>query len=420
MSAKIQAIFIDRKNKKVIGEAQVMAPPPDPISAFQAFLNTVNPLSQGPPPRELAPTPSSLNYSIDLFRFTDSFDFQIALAPDEDFNVRSHDFVEFVVFENETTKRQIGVGVIESITKETTATKRILKANGRDLLGQFITIPFNVQLKKEPLTMRRFVDRMIRGSYLEEYLNFRKPSLPKISDLGSFQLQMLFMSDLEQKKAQIAQQYAELAINLIYMNHQGQVELLGRAGTFGSTAPARTRSPIGILRKGENVESFIVLSNFTGVFSEFTLFYSSGEAIQDINTNPGSKFINTDPRVSGHIFQPEFRTFNTTDLVTLGGAVNFTRRIRDVAKSLIRKSNRDLNSVVATVSSPFFSLADGTERAFHVGDLFVLQSNEREFTSRARPNGTDTVQMILTGINYSQNETSLGVQLRFHEVDTLL
>ena len=420
MSDKIQAVFIDRKNKKVIGEAEVLAPPPEPVTAFQSFLNSVNPVSEGPPPRDVAPTPSSLNFSVDLFQFTDTFDFQIEVAPDEQFNVRSHDFVEFIVFENGVNRRQLGVGVIETLTKETNSTKVTLKANGRDLMGQFMTIPFNVQLKKEPLTLRRFVDKMIRGSYLEEYLNFRNPGLPKVRDLGSFQLKMLFMSDLEQKRAQIAQQYSELAINLIYMNHQGQVEILGRSGTFGSTAPATTRSPIGILKKGENVESMTVVQNFTEVFSEFTLFYSSGEAIQDLNTQPGSKFINSDPRVSGHIFQPEFRTFNSTDLVTIGGGVNFTRRIRDVAKSLIRKSNRNLNSVVVTTSSPFFLLADGTERAFHAGDLFILQSNEREFTSRSRPDGTDTVKMLLTGINYSQNESSLNVQLRFHEVDSLL
>jgi len=419
MSAKIQAVFIDRRNRKVIGEAEILAPSPKPKTAVESFLDSVNPLSQKVS-NDVAPTPSALNYSTDIFQFTDVFDFTVALAPDENFEVRSHDFVEFVFFENGTTRHQIGVGVIEGLTKETTPTQRILKANGRDLMGQFMNIPFNVQLQREPLSLRRFVDRMIRSSYLQEYLNFRNPGINKIRDLGSFQPQMLFMSDLEQKKAQILQQYAELAINLVYMNRLGQVEILGRSGTFGSTAPTTTRNPIGNLIKGENVEIFIVGQNYTNVFSEFTLFYSSGEAIQDINTQPGSRFVNTDPRVTNHIFQPEFRTFNTADLITIGGEVNFTRRIRDVAKSLIRKSNRDLNSVVTSVSEPFFLLEDGTERAFQIGQLHILQSNEREFTTRERPEGTDTVRMILTGINYNQNESNVDVQLRFNEVDTLL
>lgn len=419
MSAKIQAVFIDRKNKKVIGEAEAIGVLPDPVSAFTAFLDSVNPLSQEVS-NSVAPTPSTLNYSIDLFQFTDAFDFTISLAKDESFNVRSHDFVEFFIFVNGTEKHQIGVGLIESITKETTAIKRTLKANGRDLLGQFINLPFNVQLKQEPLSLRRFVDRMIQDSYIEEYLAFRNPSISKVRDLGSFQPQMLFMSDLEQKKAQVLQQYSELAINLVYMNRLGQVEILGRAGTFGSTAPATTREPIGILRKGENVESFTVVENYTEVFSEFTLFYSSGEAIQDRNTQPGKRFENTDPRVAGHIFQPEYRTFNTADLTVLGGEVNFNRRIEDIARSLIRKSNRNLNSVIATSSEPFFLLADGTEKAYQLGQLFVLQSDEREFTSRSRPDGTDTVRMVITGINYTQSETSIGIQLKFSEVDTLL
>lgn len=416
--AKIRANFINRDTGEVILDASIINTPATPVTAEQIALDRVNPLSKTQN-NKFAPTPSSLSYSTDIFQMADVFDFTIELAPDEDIPIRSHDFVEFNIMVNGNI-HQIGVGVLESFAKETTTQQRTIQANGRDLMGQFLTIPFNVQLKHEPLTLRRFVDRMIKGSYLETYRELRYPSQTKIIDKGSFAFQMQFLSDLEQKRGQVLQQYAELAMNLVYMNRLGQVEILGRNGLFGSTAKPQSTNPIGTLQKGVNVERFRVTQNYTNVFSEFTLFYSSGEAIQDRNTLPGSKFSNTDIRVSKHIFQPEYRTFNSADLVTLGGQVKFNNRIRDLAKSLIRKSNRELNSVVAITSEPFFIDERGNEIAYQVGQLWKLKSNEREFTSPTNKDGTDTVDMVITSIHYAQDEGSIQVQLGFNEMDTLL
>ena len=203
------------------------------------------------------------------------------------------------------------------------------------------------------------------------------------------------------------------------MNRLGQVEILGRPGTLGSTAPSVSSSPLGILKKGSNVDRLIVKQDYTNVFSDFTVFWTSAQAEQSKNTLASNTFKNSDPRVS-HISKPGFLTLNTSDLASLGGEVSASQRISDLAKSNIRKSNQNLNSAVVMTSDPFFTKDDGTQVPFIQGQVWRLQSNEPEFKTRAQPTGTDSVDMLLSGINYNESLSGQEFQLNFIEGDTLI
>ncbi len=420
-TASILATFISRKTGQVLLQANLRGPSGIDLSGA-SVLNRLNPFSiSGLSKPKFAPKPSSINYNTDITQFTDSFDFSIALAEDEGFSIDSHDFVEFAFQKDDFTLHQIGVGFIEDIQRISNADGVTLQGNGRDFFGHLLNVPFKKQLKRESLRLNRFINRLLKDSYLEEYLSLRNPFISSVRDLGSFSPQMIFYSDLEQKKAQVLQKYADLAINLVYMNRLGQVEILGRPGVTGSTAFPFLDLPVGTLKKGNgsNILSWAVRKNYSNVFSEFTVFYSEGEAQLDLQAIVSPAFKNSDARVQDHIFQPGFTTYNSTDLVTIGGGIPFINRVRDLGKAQIRKSNRDLNSVIV-VSDNTGETVGGVFVPFQIGQPWILQSNEREFTSPRLPSGTDTIQLVISAISYQATEEGTQCQLRMIERDALL
>lgn len=421
-TADIRATFISRKTGQVILEAALREPSPV-VASGRSIIDRLSPFSKDSPlKRIVAPKPSSISYNTDITQFTDSFDFSIALAPGENFDIRSHDFVEFSIQKPDLSVHQIGagyLGIVQVISNKEGVT---IQANGSDFFGQLMKVPFKTRLQREPLTLNKFLNRVLKDSYLQEYLNLRHPDLNPVRDLGSFSREMLFVSDLEQKKGQILQKYAQLGINLVYMNRLGQFEILGRPGTQGSTAKPGLTFPVGTLQKGgsgANVDDMVVRQNFDTVFSEFTVFYSDGEANLDQQSVVSPAFQNSDPRVRGHIIQPGFTTFNSTDLVTIGGGISFSARVSELAKAELRKSNRDLNAVIVS-SSDTGDIVNGNFVPFQVGQPWRLVSNEREFTSPQEPDGVDNVEMILSGISYQATESGTQSQLKFIERDALL
>ena len=421
-TADIKATFISRKGGNVILEAALGSFGTVAAFAGKSVLDRLNPFSTDSPLKaDKAPKPSTITYNTDITQFTDSFDFSISLASDENFELRSHDFIEFSITLDSGQTHQIGAGFIEDLQKISNSEGVTLQGNGRDFFGQLMNVPFEVQLK-ENITLNRFMNRILKDSYLEQYLALRHPELNSVRDLGSFAREMLFFTDLEQRKGQVLQKYAVMGINLIYMNRLGQIEILGRPGTLGSTAPFRSNFSVGEIIKGgvdANVTDMAVRTNFSNVFSSFKVFYSSGEAILDKNVNVSPKFENTDPRVKDHILQPGFMTFSSSDLVAMGGSISFAVRISELAKAELRKSNRDLNSVIVTTDdtgAKFF----GVFVPFQIGQQWTLRSNEREFTSPKQPDGTDNVEMLISAISYQATPGGTQVQLRFIEKDALL
>jgi len=465
--AKIEATFISRRTGQIIGEASFRpSPEPEPFNPFGGgFLESLNPFAEQKKTNPASVGASSVNYNTDVTQFTDAFSFVFELGKDEDFNVRSHDFVEFKIVTDAGNIHQIGVGFIEKFHRITKNNSVIFQGNGRDLMGQFMYLAFQKQLIQEQLTIKEFIQRIVQGSYIEEYLSLRQSTKPVINDIGAFALPMLFVSDLEQKIGGVLQRYADLAINLVYMNRLGQVEVLGRPGNVGSTVTDVGLPSIGILAKGAKkpaappgdffsaitgevaafgtdlinsvnplskpptkpsvigtpVMAFNVQQDYSNVFSQYTVFYVSGEAIQDQNQVTSPTFQNSDRRVQGHIINPGYRTFNSSDLLQLAGNVRLPDRIRDIAKSTIRKSNRNLQTVIALVDEPvFFETGGRPQVPFQVGQRFTLQSIDKEFTSRDAPEGIDNVEMVIAGINYSMTKNGSQFQLKFVEKDTLI
>jgi hypothetical protein len=423
LSSKIALTFINKQTGQVFGEASNDTRPGDPVSSLVA--KATQPLSSGRGSQDVAPVPTNLSYNTDMQSFTDAFSFTTELAIDERFNIGSHDFVEFFFRMTNPApgfieKHQIGVGFIEKFHKETSPDSTKIDSNGRDLFGQFMFVPFKKPIPGLQTTLRDFINsQVIRASYLERYLDLRGDGISKLNNLGLFSGQMLFRSDLEAKKAQTLQSYAELAINRIYMNRLGQVEALGRPDNVGSTAAGQPSSSLGELRKGDNVDQMIVMQDYTNVYSEYTVFWVSGQAEQERNHIPGQTFKNDDPRVA-HIDRPGFRTFSMGELANLAGSVSGQTRIEDVARSIMRQANQNLNSVIVTQSDPFFTTSDGLQIPYMIGQKWTLKSNEPEFTSPQQPNGTDQVDLIIGGINYNQSPDNQQVQIRFVEEGTIV
>lgn len=422
MSSRILTTFINRQTGTVYGQSGLSDDPGGVLSDRTRTALQAN--SSGKTPRLSVPPPTSLVYNTDINTFTDVFSLEIDLAPDDLFDIQSHDFVEFY-FELDNPapgyqkRHQIGVGFLEKFHRDSSPTRVKIMANGRDLFGENMFAPFVVPVRQN-LTLKDFLtSKVIKGSYLEAYHSIRGQGRSTLVDRGAFGTQMFFRSDLEQKKGALIQNYAGLAINVVFMNRLGQVEILGRPGTLGSTAPSVSSSPLGILKKGSNVDRLIVKQDYTNVFSDFTVFWTSAQAEQSKNTLASNTFKNSDPRVS-HISKPGFLTLNTSDLASLGGEVSASQRISDLAKSNIRKSNQNLNSAVVMTSDPFFTKDDGTQVPFIQGQVWRLQSNEPEFKTRAQPTGTDSVDMLLSGINYNESLSGQEFQLNFIEGDTLI
>lgn len=348
------------------------------------------------------PGASSLTYNTDMRLFTDSFDFEVKFGRKQSVQINSHDFVEFY-FLLDGVKFQVGVGFVETFKQHATADGYVFQGNGRDLLGQLIDIPFKEQLHWPGLTMKSFLPKALSNSaYVYEYLNFRNRSI-EIVDRGAYPSGMLFTSTAMVNRGAVIEEYAELAMNRVYLDRLGRVTVYGRANV-ADLVVNETISHEGDL----NTLDLVKTDDYSKVYSEVTIFVAEGEANLDLSKISSPLYKNTDPRVA-HLYRPYYKTMSSSDLVKLGGVG--VRSLQDrVAKSTIRKANQNIGSVQVRMAVPYYVNLSGTKIPYEIGQNWNLKSDAFGINN----------QMKLIGIGYRQEAHSLDVQLAFVEPDTVV
>jgi hypothetical protein len=354
------------------------------------------------------PVASSINLNRDARQFSGTFDLSMQLTAAEAFPVKSHDFVEFY-FDLPTGRFQVGTGFLEDTIKETGESSYTIKANGREHIGQLVNIPFNKGFifKQEPLV--RFIPRTLINTYLSSYAAFRNLGAPLVN-LNAFVGPIQFVANGLNRRGAVIQEGADLSCDLVFQDRLGRVVIYGRKESGGvlDASPA-----MGTLINGSqksNVQSLTVRQTYSKVVSQAIVFWTSAQANVEEALLSSNLFKNTDPR-SKEIYQPEMKTFSATDLQALAGGVAAETRIAMVAKSIIRKSNQNLNQVVITTPDPYYTdPVTGAITPFETLQNWQIQSTF---------DGLDLL-MTLVGINYQQSESGLEIQLAFVEPDTLV
>lgn len=350
------------------------------------------------------PASTTISFNTDMRQFTDAFDLEVEFKIEDKVKIMSHDFVEFF-YEFSGQKFQVGVGFLEDFVETTSNSKISIQANGRDLLGQLINVPFSEQLHyNSGVSIEVFAQKSLTGSYVEQYLKL-KGMTGMVLNQGAFKGPLLIRTTADQKRGAVLQEYAdEIAMNLIYLTRRGRMAIYGRDFRNG-VSTGKTLNHFG----DKNVLDFVRRRNFSKVISEARVAYSGGEGNLDINKMPSPVFKNTHPDVS-HVYQPFFKVFSSSDLVTLSGQYNVQDRIAAVAKSIIRKSNQNISPVVIKASNPFHTDSFGVMTAYEVGQNWRIKSDVYDINR----------DMKLAGINYQQNPSSSEFQLMFVDIDTLI
>lgn len=348
------------------------------------------------------PLASSLSYSTDVRQFAGAFDFELALAGNEDFLPKSHDAVEFWV-DVDGKRNQVGVGFLEDFADDSDEKGSDLKVNGRELLGQLINLPFKVHPHYKDQTLEVFTRFALDNTYLADYLSFRGRSNRTVNQ-GAYDSSLLVVTNNFLKKGAVLQDYAELAINLIYQNPKGQVEIYGRqpdTRPLGTLMRAPGKSNIRHIRRADN---------FSKVYSECTVMWTTAEQAVDRNNLVSPLIKNTDPRVA-HIYQPDTKVFSASDLLSLAGKQDGEQRVRSVAKSAIRRSMANVGAVTVVTSEPFYTDPQtGTKTVFRTMQDWQIQDPAKGLDKTLR----------IAGIAYTQSYGDLSVQLAFVEPDTLV
>jgi hypothetical protein len=366
---------------------------------------------------DTVPVLSKLNFTTDVRQFSGAFDLEVELALDEDFDVSSHDFVEFWFLAN-GAKHQIGVGFLEDFVGDDTPQSAVWQGNGREFAGQLINVPFRKQIQSVT-SYENFIRTGIAQSYIPKYAAFRSLT-DVLSGPNRFAGNITAITQQTMMVGALIQQYADLVLNVAYQNRLGQLEIYGR-GTDAVALPLGTA--IGALCKGfgqTNVTDMQVRQNFSKIFSECTVFWSASQAYID-GGNPtlnSQRFTNSDPRVA-QIYQPSMKVFSADDLGNLAGGVSASQRIDQVARSEIRRSMQNVNAITVTTPYPFYTppvnqsgiqITNPKVIPFEVQQLWRIRNERRNI---------DQV-MRLVGIHYAQDASSLEVQLAFVEPDTLV
>lgn len=350
------------------------------------------------------PIGTILNFNTDMRQFTGSFDLDVEFKIEDKVNILPHDFVEFFYdFGNE--RLQVGVGFLEDFVESVSNSKVSIQANGRDLLGHLINVPFSEQLHyNSGVSIEVFTQKSLENSYVRDYLKIKNIT-GTVLDQGAFKGPLLIRTTAEQKRGAVLQEYAEdIAMNLIYLTRRGRVAIYGREFR-DKVNTGKTLSHFGDI----NVLDFVRRRNFSKVITECRVAYSGGEGNLDINKMPSPIFKNTEPEVA-HVYQPHFRVFSSSDLVSLSGQYNVQDRIAAVAKSTIRKSNQNISPVVIKPAFPYHVDQSGIKTAYEVGQNWRIKSEVYEINR----------DMKLAGINYQQSPSSSEFQLMFVDIDTLI
>lgn len=348
--------------------------------------------------------PTTLNYNTDMRLGAGTFDFEIGLSLTDLAELNSHDFVEFAFPFNGGNEgyHQIGVGYLEDFLRHTGPTQMTLKANGRDLFGQSISIPFKRQIIQQ-MSLVSLVQATFDGdTYLRQYCKLRG-RIPVVDSGAYTGLLQVFTVNTQMRGAILAEK-AELAQNIVYMNRLGQAEIYGRLSRDSKVMGKLYKS-----RSGSNVDDIAIRSNYSKVLSECTVEFSGEENLSDYLLKSRT-FKNTDSRVA-HIYQPKFHQFTNPDVAAFVGQLGPAVRAEMIAKSEIRRSNQGLNQTAVLTSYPYFvDPLSGIETPYVVGQRWhILSEND----------GLDR-PMKLAGISYTQDASHLSVQLAFVEPDTLV
>lgn len=350
--------------------------------------------------------PEKINFQTDIREFTGSLDLAYKISSESDLRrVRSNDFVEFFFLLPSGKKHQIGVGFLEDYVRKTTATEMTASFNGRELIAQIMKPPFAKTQHFTAMTLFNFVDSAVKGEYVGQYCKFK--NISPVLGIQNYKEKMRMSTDLTQTKGALIQQYADLAINLVYQNRLGQVVIYGGKNLNDS---------LGVLKKGHNVLDMEVKGSYSKAISEVVTFFSSAQADLDSNKINSPTILNKDQRVRGKIYNPTYRTFSSNDLQVF--SVTPDVRIKQIANSILRQSNSNLSPVIVSVDRPYY-LEEGEAIAYECGQVWTLVSDIEEFETSEYPNGTSKVSMILAGIHYGQDEGSLSLQLLFVEKGTL-
>lgn len=349
------------------------------------------------------PVPNAVTYNTDMRMFTDSFDFEVRFARDVVVDILSHDFVEYY-FTLDGKKFQIGVGFLETCKSQASAEGYVLRGNGRDLLGQLIDIPFKRNLRQEQMSISRFLQtEALKDSYINEYLSFRNRS-NQVVDRGAYKGVLQFATTAEVKRGSVVQEYADLAMNEVYLDRMGRPTIYGRANSADLQVP-QTLSHEGDL----NVIGLIKTDDFSKVYSEVTIAVVQAELNLDNSNLKSRLWKNTDTRVS-HVYRPYYKTYGTADLVKTGGTAGVELLQERLAKSIIRKGNQNIGSVVIRAAQPYYVAVDGSKLPYEVGQNWSVKSTAFQIDK----------QMKLVGIGYRQEPGNLDVQLAFVEPDTVV
>ena len=365
------------------------------------------------------PVMSHFSLSKDIRQLCDTFDFEIEYRLSENIDLHSHDFVEFY-FMVSGTKFQIGCGFIEDLTSEVTPSAHKFKANGRDFLGQLFSINFLQANPVDQTTLVHFAEICIQKSYLPTYLAFRHRTRA-IMDLGAYKGSVTIHELTDQKIAPVLQSTADEIFNTVYQDREGRLVIYGRvhAGdTYlapdGKITVANKKNPHDMVvaqtisESGDsNVQTLTLKEQFTKVFSECKVFYTGGEQNLAYANTPSQSVFNSEPKAR-QIYQPEIRTFQTSTLVTTP-SIEIATKKDQYAASIIRKSNQNLCQIIIGTTLPYYVTPSGDRIAYEVNQVWGISAPSHQINE----------QMRLVGIGYTQDASSLQVQLLFVKRDTL-
>lgn len=362
------------------------------------------------------------NFKTDMFNFSDVFDFKVGFPKGADVNIKSHDFVEFGYFvkkdnsikDIESAKYQIGVGYICKFQDSESPTGITFNANGRDLLGRLIDVPFRKSLIVEKQTLTQIFSDICKGEYVESYarMNNRKGF---ISEDEAYKGVMLYKVSSEQLKGRILQRYTnELALNVSYSDHNGIIVLRGRKKKATSL-----EGNLFDYGNKKNISNIVVLNDYDSSFSDAVITYSSAEKnVSDAN-KIGNPIKNLDKRVDGIVDRRLIETINIGEAKDFAGNVDPKSRVNEIANHKIRISNRNLNSIAIQVNLPFVLNDQGQIQFFRVGQFWRINSYRKKFKTSEKPEGVKAIEMLLAGINYSSSVNGHTFELLFVEPDTV-
>lgn len=364
------------------------------------------------------PLVNHISINVDITQLVSTFDFDVMFRLNEKIDLKSHDFVEFYYLDS-GKKHQILCGFIEDFVKTTSSSSLKFQANGRDFLGQFLDIPFIAPKPIDVTSLVALTTKIIdqtydiegdpNGTYIKEYAKIKNRPRTVI-DNGAYKSTVIVPELSDSKVGPILQSIADDVITVVYLNRFGQVVLWGRDidGVDGANVNS---SDTGLTLKDvgdTNVLDFTLRENFSKVFSVVKVQIVSGEA--NLGFYQGSSSVFNTNKKALQIFRPEIRSFQTSTLVTTAGnKAPDTKRLQ-LAASVMRRSNQNLEKVVIKTSQPYHIGASGIKTPWEVNQLWNIQSKLHGLNEK----------MKLSGIGYQQQPEGLNVELCFIPKDSLI